>query len=488
MLSVKFVAVLSWLSAARQLVLAADIDWESIKNSRGDKLPDFSYCGYRSSDKSLPGSTAASVVVKASSGDRTKEIQAALDSTAASGGGVVELAAGTFRISPGLNISANTRLRGSGVESTTLDVSKLKTAGLPLLSMGNGTNGRINPSFTSKITDKYVGIGARTVTVEDGKQFAKGQTVFISRAATEKWVRQNGMADLVRDGEKQTWVPIGNLIQQPRIVQAVSGNKLTLDIPLTDALDQTYMEPYVAAYDLPETNPEIGIEDLSITLSPTCAGRVYNESEPCNAPAIQLNPWTVDSFVRNVNITGFNNCIDVQYNVSRITIENASFFRDRDTDRPGGYPTDINISGTQVLVKDSGQYGRKTAKAFTVITQARAPGPNAVLRHHVQSDLQELYPHQRWAHGFLVENTNANVMFVNRGTAGSGQGWPINAGVAWNVRGGVNVSSPPLGINWAIGSTGPVESVSNGTLVSNGTAVTPKSLYNAQRQKRKGTA
>lgn len=208
MLSVKFLVALSWLSAAGQLVLAADIDWESIKNSRGDKLPDFSYCGYRSSDKSLPGSTAASVVVKASSGDRTKEIQAALDSTAASGGGVVELAAGTFRISPGLNISANTRLRGSGVESTTLDVTKLKTAGLPLLSMGNGTNGRIKPSFTSKITDKYVGIGAKTVTVEDGKQFAKGQTVFISRAATEKWVRQNGMADLVRDGEKQTWVPV----------------------------------------------------------------------------------------------------------------------------------------------------------------------------------------------------------------------------------------------------------------------------------------
>jgi hypothetical protein len=275
-------------------------------------------------------------------------------------------------------------------------------------------------------------------------------------------------------------VQAGTLIQQPRTIESVKGKEITLSIPLTDALDRDYMDAYVAAYIPPDTPSEMGVENLSIVLKPTCAGHVYDVEDPCNAAAIWMNPWTIDSFVRNVNMTGFNNGIDVQHNASRITIESVAFFRDRDTDRPGGYPTDINISGSQILIKDSGQYGRSTAKAFAVITQGRVPGPNAILRHRVKSKLQELYPHQRWATGLLVEDTNANVLFTNRWTAGSGQGWTMNGGVSWNTRGPINVQSPPLGINWAIGSTGDIDASANGTFIESTDSVSPRSLFSAQ--------
>lgn len=245
------------------------------------------------------------------------------------------------------------------------------------------------------------------------------------------------------------------------------------------------MDPYLSVYTPPPTSAEIGLEDFSVTLSPTCSGVALSNSS-CTAPAISISSWTVDSYIRRVNLTGFNNFIAVQNNASRITMSKVGFYRDKDTDNSAGYPADISIAGSQVLVQDSGQYGLASAAAFAVVTQGRAPGPNAVVRHVARGARQSLYPHQRWAHGFLADHTAAPVELVNRGTAGSGQGWSINAGVAWNVRGAARIQSPPLGVNWGVGVTGPITD-SNGTFVSSGAAVSPASLFDAQLARRKGS-
>lgn len=244
------------------------------------------------------------------------------------------------------------------------------------------------------------------------------------------------------------------------------------------------MSPYLSVYAPPPTSAEIGLEDFSVTLSPTCSG-VTQYNKTCLTAAISISPWTVDSYIRRVNLTGFNSFIDVQGNASRITISEAGFYRDNVTDNSAGYPADISIAGSQVLVQDSGQYGLASAAAFAVITQSRTPGPNAVVRHVARGTRQSLYPHHRWAHGFLADDTGAPVELVNRGTAGTGHGWAINAGVAWNVRGAVRIQSPPLGVNWGVGVTGPITD-SNGTFVSRGAAVSPTSLFDAQLAKRRG--
>ena len=275
-------------------------------------------------------------------------------------------------------------------------------------------------------------------------------------------------------------------MQQPRVIKEVDGSKVTFTVSLTDALDKRYMNPYLATFSPPPTSEEIGLEDLSVTLSPTCSGKALDSKDACGTAAISIAPWTVNSFVRRVNLTGFNNFITVERNASRITLESVGLFRDADTDNSAGYPADISIQGSQVLVRDSGQYGRPTARAFTVVTQSLTPGPNSVLRHVAQSSAQQLYPHQRWAHGFLAEDTDCGVVYQNRGTAGSGHGWAINAGVAWNVRGEVLVQSPPLGVNWGVGCAGSVASGTNGTMIETGEAVTPRSLYEAQLARRVG--
>ncbi|KAL2291681.1 hypothetical protein FJTKL_11896 [Diaporthe vaccinii] len=181
------------------------------------------------------------------------------------------------------------------------------------------------------------------------------------------------------------------------------------------------MNPYVSVYTPPPTSAEFGLEDFSVTLWPTCSGVALSNST-CTAPAISISSWMVDSYIRRVNLTGFNNFIAVQNNASRITMSSVGMYRDKYTDNSPGYPADISIAGSQVLVQDSGQYGLASAAAFAVITQGRAPGPNAVVRHVARGARQSLHPHQRWAHGFLADHTAAPVELVNRGTAGSGQG------------------------------------------------------------------
>lgn len=206
---------------------ATDVDWTTITNSRGDHLPDFSYCGYHASDDALPSiDSKATIELAVASGDQTSRIQAALDKAAAAGGGVVKLGAGQFSVSSGLVLGNGTILRGSGVGSTTLKLSKL-TSGVPALSLGNGTNHRVQPSLSSSIVNDYVGIGADTVTLKSTDGFKKGQSVMVSRTASAKWIRANGMADLVRSGKQQTWIKVSKVATQ-RIPITVASAALRL--------------------------------------------------------------------------------------------------------------------------------------------------------------------------------------------------------------------------------------------------------------------
>ncbi len=255
---------------------------------------------------------------------------------------------------------------------------------------------------------------------------------------------------------------------------------MSFTVPLTDALDAQYMVPTLVAYNRPSVSAEMGIEGLSIKMSPTCSGTSL-DSTTCNAPAIAFQPWAVDSWARDLQLTGFNAFVTVSYNASQITIQDVAMTRDANSTGTA-LPGDIVIEGSQVLVADCSQDGLATAESFAVMTESLAPGPNAVLRHATPpgSTLQMLFPHQRWAHGLLVEDTAAPVHLINRATNGTGHGWAINAGVGWNLRGYAIVQSPPLGVNWCIGCSGSVDGRSNGSFVDSGTPVLPTSLYQTQ--------
>src|SRR5438034_10015209 len=91
------------LLALLPLTSTETVDYKNLKNVKGDKIPDFSFCGYHASEVSLPSlSRAATKTLSSGSGDQSIVIQAALDEVSASGGGVVVLEAGTYVLGSGL--------------------------------------------------------------------------------------------------------------------------------------------------------------------------------------------------------------------------------------------------------------------------------------------------------------------------------------------------------------------------------------------------
>lgn len=183
----------------------ATVDYKSLRNDRGDMLPDFSFCGYHSSNSDLPDiNSSADETLSPTSGDQSSRIQRALDNLAESGGGTLLLQEGSFELQTGLKIPNNTVLRGSGSSKTFL-LPKFSSANIITL----GDTGK-DPAVTSvtQITDSYVPIGASKFSVQDASKLKQGQKIMVQRPVTESWVRQNGMSDLVRDGQPQTWIPV----------------------------------------------------------------------------------------------------------------------------------------------------------------------------------------------------------------------------------------------------------------------------------------
>lgn len=200
------------------------VDWASIATSRGDRLPDFSYCGYHNSETPLPEIGAPDISIKApgdAAADMTSAIQGAIDAAFNSGGGTVTIPPGSFSITAGIQIRSNVILTGSTGDVTTLTLQEAPA--VPVFTLGNAGNvTRPKYGFRSNITSDYVPIGTSVVTVVNSTGFAVNESVYVSRIATEAWIRDNGMSNLVRDGVAQTWIPVGIRFanEEGRIVMA----------------------------------------------------------------------------------------------------------------------------------------------------------------------------------------------------------------------------------------------------------------------------
>ena len=58
---------------------------------------------------------------------------------------------------------------------------------------------------------------------------------------TQDWVHFMGMDTLIRNGQPQTWIPVGHHITTDRTIAAIQGNTLTLDVAVTDSFDSAYL-------------------------------------------------------------------------------------------------------------------------------------------------------------------------------------------------------------------------------------------------------
>jgi hypothetical protein len=451
----------------------------------GDRIMDFSYAGYMGGGVPFPNTPVRVTLAPVdSTDDDTPRIQAAIDQVGAMPAdalglrGAVLLTAGQYRLFGVLNLRVGgVVLRGAGSEmnGTVFDLGPTTHEAFNVDGTGSWT---IGPSVS--ITDAYVPSGTRTFTVADVTGLIPGQRVLVTRTATAPWIEFMSMHDLMRNGAPQTWIGAGSSIRTDRTIVGISGNQVTLDAPLSDSMDAAYLTPpggKLAPYTFPTRISQVGIEGF----------RVIGRPSPQGNKLLSMDAVT-DSWVKDVYGQDLRSGLSVGDTAKRITLDGITLnhtYPDLNAAAPG----DFGISGTQTLLVRCRSLN--ASGWFYALTQATDSGPIVVLDFQ-GSGGTAIQPHQRWATGMLTDRAQLSsgaVEYVNRGHLGSGHGWTMGWGVSWNSRARVNVQRPPGSMNWSIGSVGSIGSsteygsgqpMPHGIYESQGTHVSPSSLYLAQ--------
>lgn len=478
----------------------------------GDHIMDFSYAGYEGGGVALPTIPVVKTVKPSGAADETEAIQSAINEVAAmplKNGfrGAVLLEPGTYICSNSIAIVTNgIVLRGSGTNETTIQMTGRRHVAIRTgFGFGGGRGRRYrraeNPdeeglSQTNAvamaqtfIADPYVPSGAKTFTVASAKGFAVGDTIEIRRPITAAWVHFMNMDTLTRNGRPQTWIRTNTVIPIERRIARISGNKITLDVPLSDSFDSKYLNPpgtVVAKIAPPRRLTHIGIEDLHIE-SPL--QRVNHTQELYTA--VRLNGE--DCWMRNVRIDETMNSVSV--GGRRITLDHVTVTR-KALHLGASKPAEFAPNGDQILLN---QCSVNADNVWFAATGGGHSGP-IVLLNCAFSGNGHIEGHMRWTTGMLLDNCvlpDGGIDFKNRGAMGSGHGWGMGWAVAWNcVAKSYVIQKPPGAMNWAIGCIGdsvrmsrPFDSAPlllEGTFDSPGKPVQPQSLYLAQLEQRLG--
>jgi hypothetical protein len=466
---------------------------------QGDRIADFSYAGYMGGGVPLPRIPDA-VTVSPSGADDTTAIQHAIDQVSAlplKNGfrGAVVLAPGTFLCSGSLNINASgVVLRGNGPVTA---ATTIKMTGDPHVAIVVGGKEEVQVvGSPAHVTEAYVPSGAQSITVDDASAFGAGDTIRITRNTAPQWLQFMGMDRMVRDGQNETWV--GSHIATYRVVTGRQGNELRLDVPLTDSYDRKYMPPEgaeVAKVTINGRIENVGIEGLHILAPPRSVAFTDPLFRAINMSGVR-NAW-----VRDLLDDDTTEGIDAAPDAVAMTFQNV-FFRHGTTITSSAKPADFALRGTQILVLRCGSIGDDL---FYVITGARNQGPNVVLDSKFMGN-GHIQPHQRWATGLLVDNSqvpHGGIDMMNRGEMGTGHGWTMGWGVVWNSSASsLIIQNPPGAANWSIGTTGQELTAAmkivgvrkrdlgpdlpQGFIESPNRRVLPDSLYRAQLAERLG--
>lgn len=475
----------------------------------GDRIMDFSHAGYMGGGVALPN-VPVKRTVRPSGGDDTAAIQAAITEVAALPleglfRGAVLLSPGTFTCTGMISIPASgIVLRGSGSGVAAGAKSTVKMSGRPHTAIalraprgergersgrGQPADSQSSGSAVTTIADAHVPSGTSSFTLSNVADFAVGDTIEIRRPVTEAWVRFMEMHNLVRDGRPQTWLRPGNTTICERRITAISGRTITLDVPVSDSFDAKYLNPpgtVVAKIKPPTRISQSGIESLHIESPP----QPISHAQP-HFSALRISGE--DCWVRDVVAEETMNSIGISG--WRITLEHVSVNRQA-LHQGSSRPAEFAPNASQVLLD---RCSVNADNVWFVATGSGQSGPIVLLNCSFQGN-GRAESHQRWSTGMLYDNCRVpkgGLDFRNRGSMGSGHGWSMGWGVAWNCEAqDFVIQKPPGAFNWMIGCKGQSRSMPRpfgsaptlpeGIIDLPGTPVTPESLYLAQLAERLG--
>lgn len=485
-----------------------------VPDDQGNTIPDASHAGYGGGGVGIPAVPVRETVWPVT-GDNTGHIQAAIDRLSSRPPdpdgfrGAVLLKAGYYRLATPLRIQASgVVLRGEGMDDTgTILIGTRATdveaagggAQDALIAIGGESGAVAQESTRQPVSDEYVPVGARSFRVASAQQFRPGDTIIVRRIGNQHWIDAVGMGG---ESPESQWQPFN--VDWDRVVVDVQGNTITIDAPITCAIEQRWGGGEVMKYEDPGRIEKAGVENLRglAEFDPTIRTTEYGNMDRPDYVAEEyysdegqyrnfiLFNNTRNGWVRNTTALHFvYSMVGTRSGTKWITVQDC-VSREPVSRVWGARRFTFALRGQLALVQrchsDKGRHSFMTG-------QPSGSG-NVFLDCRATRALSSSEPHERWSTGNLYDNVQAPL--TARFWKNISIGWAGANTVFWNCEGNFLVQKPPTAQNYSFGHIG-VNAVifnrrlqdltkENGHIESVGEHVTPRSLYLTQLLERLG--
>jgi hypothetical protein len=464
------------LHAQSPVHLGADGKLAYTPDAEGGTIPDFSSCGYMGGGVKLPKVPVQLTLEPSGAADELPRLQAAIDEVGkrprdANGfRGAVLLKRGQYRINGTLNIGASgVVLRGEGPgEDGTILVATLAKQHTVITVGGSGSLTPVE-STRQQITDERVPAGARSFRVADAAGFKVGDDIVVHRPSTKEWLaelKMDRLTETYKNPKLRNWQPGGYDINHYRRVIAIEGNRITIDVPIVQALEKRFGGGSVVRYEDQARIEQAGVEELRIVSlfdrSVFRPARGLTLTQQIRQYADEKHAWIgimLDKirhgWVSRVTVvhTGYG-AVACGAGAIFTTVQDCAML-DAVSQHSGGRKYSFGANGQMGLFLRC--YSRNARHDF--VLGSRVVGPNAYLDCRADDSTNSSEPHHRYSVGCLWDNVkifgDANLQVINRGSSGSGHGWSGAQMVFWNCASkALVVMKPPTGQNYAIGWSG----------------------------------
>lgn len=453
-------------------------------DDRGNRIPDFSAAGYLGGGVPIPR-VPARVAVTPVAGDNGPRIQAALDYVATlppdSQGirGAVLLRKGRFEIAGQLRLTAGgvvLRGEGDGADGTVLVAAGTGRRTL-IVIQGRADLARGPERFA--VAEAYGPVGVTTLKLASGAGLKAGQSVLIVRPSSKEWIHAVGM-DRAPGPTPYYW-RAGNVDSTwDRVITAVDGDRVTLDAPVTTALESAYGGATVVTYAWPGRIGQVGVENLRCE-SVFDPANLQDEEHAWNAIDLRAvrDGWV--DHVTGIHFAG--SLVDIGDDCKGITVADCTSLAP--VSELAGYRRHtFHTSGQLTLfLRCRAQDGRHD---FT--TGYQTAGPTVFLECTADAAHDFSGSIGSWSSGILFDNVTIDagaLSLDNLETAEQGAGWAAANSVLWQCTASlITCRQPPTAQNWAIGVWGQYRG--DGVWQKVNEFVRPQSLYRAQLVQRLG--
>jgi len=432
-------------------------------SDKGDRVLDWSYCGYKRSEapipdvpwaltlEPLPGeATQIENMAYPQGPDSTKRIQDALDKVAdmtpGDDGfrGAVLLKKGAYYLTGTLTVPSGVVLRGEGdgTDGTVLIAQRTGPEKRQvMIQVGNpdGSFDHGNADQAVRITDQYVPTGSTELTLENANSFKPGDLICIKKTVNKKWIDDLGMGERLRhirggaEGlKKRPWKPSSYQFRHIRKIAQVNGNRITLDVMLPQSFAAEHGGGEVYQVNDDSLATQCGVESLRVVSN-------YDTTVQDKGKSSDFKNYRTGIRVRGTSHSWVRDCsvlhisfaaVQADDHTRHVTVRDCKYLEPVGPKRGGNrYAFSVGGGTLHLFYNCYAEDGR-----HDFVGSSRTMGPFAFVKcTAVRGGQSE--PHHRWGTGYLFDSVttrDGNLAAINRGDSGSGHGWAAANTMIWN--------------------------------------------------------